>query len=171
MLRGKRSKSYYETTASQLVPVCVASQKRKGRKGKKSDSVEIVYETRCIDLMVYEGLLSGTSGEIAFSRKGSRKRSGSSLTLEDFTCGCCSEELEDDLPEFCLGPPICHDNPAPCTPNERRARKKSHSMGAKGKGSRDNEDYVTICVNGVTRCVYQYDENFLDNTGYACGPC
>lgn len=213
----KNAKSSDNSEVTQFIPICVVTGdggKGKGRRvrarsvsksGKTGKSGEITYETRCIDPSLYEDLLSDVT-PFSVGRRARKKTSkgGSSLSLEDFSCGCCGPDLEDDLPEFCLGPPICEGTPTPCIPNERRVRARTGREGrnigstnsrdkaggtmkrakgrmmssskgnpkrGKGKSSRDNEGYVTICENGVTRCVYQYDQVYLSRTDYSCGAC
>ena len=185
--KGKKSgKSSDNTEDNQFIPICVLSKgsrkSRRGSSGKTGKSGEIMYETRCIDPSLYVDLQSDVAD-------------GSALSLEDFSCGCCGADLEDDRPDFCLGPPICEGTSTPCSPIERRVRESTGergrmkdvasslgsagtttqsskgTMNRRGKSSRDYEGYVTICQNGVTVCVYQYDQAYIGRTDYTCGAC
>lgn len=128
-------------------------------------------------------------GKSSKGKGGKGKSSSGSLSLQDFTCGCCGADLEDDVPEFCFGPPVCADNPVPCSPYGRRLRwtafelnggkSSSSSKGSGGRfrggGKSDDESrgFVTVCVGGTTTlCVDEYDEDYLDGTAdYTCGAC
>lgn len=198
--KGKSKKSNNDQDGDEnirLFPICVASRqggKGMGRMGRRArrkndtnksskggkggdgssmddESSDVVFETICISDDDYAALQGGETSNPVVSR-GGKGKSSSLASLQDFTCGCCEAAQEDDVPEFCLGPPICADNSFPCSPNDRRLRRKS--MGSKskskGKGSQD-ERSTSICVNGVTLCVDIYDPEYLGGMGFSCGPC
>jgi hypothetical protein len=75
----------------------------------------VKHSTICIDL---EELveLEGDASSSAPSSEGGGKGGGKGKKITDFECGCCGAKSEEDMPLFCLGPPVCDGDQTSCDP-------------------------------------------------------
>jgi hypothetical protein len=153
-----------------LFPVCL--QLEGGKRGRGSVETDSEYRTECVDFDVYLELEAGLP-----------KAAGKDQ-INDYYCGCCNTGDEEYIPLFCLGPPICEGDQAPCGSSTSKGNGGSPSAGrGRGgvrdlRGSRGSRDlrhrktaYVTICVGGNTLCVDEYDTDYHGQAIYTCGAC
>jgi hypothetical protein len=117
------------------------------------------------------------SGAPSSEGSGKGKGGGKGKKITDFECGCCGAELEEDVPLFCLGPPVCDGDQTSCDPEGRRdlrgSRGRRDLRVSRGKGKGKSKSFVEICdEGGVTLCVDEYDQAYVGcTTPHSCGPC